>query len=61
MFKDKASLKAHVKAVHLGIKDIPCDLCDAKFSTVGLMESHRKTHFDTKDYMCEKCNATFNT
>ena len=34
-FKSKSAMGQHKKSVHLGEKNISCDLCDMKFSDVG--------------------------
>ena len=56
MFMYKSELKAHVKAVHLKIKDLFCDNCGKRFSSKSHLNSHLSTHLDNS-FQCNMCGV----
>ena len=56
----QSDLKRHVKEVHEGIKNHPCEICGQKFGRSGDLKCHVKTvHEGIKEHQCQFCEKKF--
>ncbi len=51
-FTAKRNLTAHVKAVHEGIRNYACDLCNYKATTKQNIETHKLSHQSRRNFTC---------
>ncbi|CAD7093403.1 unnamed protein product [Hermetia illucens] len=58
-FKNRPSLKQHVRLVHLKIKKYFCEFCRKKFTLPEELKSHKLIHRDEKPFKCEVCGKCF--
>ena len=57
-FKTTKHLKSHIKSVHLKVKDIECQLCDAKFTILNYLYQHM-TNFHGEKIKCDLCDQLY--
>ena len=58
-FKNKASLRGHIRTVHKKIRNFPCDRCEARFQSASHLRTHMIAHDKVKEFECLKCNKLF--
>lgn len=55
------SLYAHIRNVHLQVKNFPCTLCDKRFRRTLELTEHMAKHTGEVLYTCPYCPRTFGT
>ena len=60
-FKTPAKKIAHEKMIHLGIKDVSCDICGYKTASKEQLKKHIKRVHGTEEYKCDYpgCNKSY--
>ena len=58
-FASRKSKERHIELIHLGIKRFYCEECDRYFSTIALLEGHKRSKHGAKMLECSKCSAEF--
>ena len=49
-------LRMHVKAIHIGLKDLRCNICSFETHSATSLRQHTKSvHENIKDMVCDKC------
>jgi KRAB domain-containing zinc finger protein len=59
-FDDTASLKLHMKNVHLLLKTYKCDQCEKTFRDLYSLSIHIKSHSEVH-HLCSQCGSMFET
>ena len=60
IFTENASLKKHIKVVHLNMKNHKCNECNKSFGKKGGLNTHIKTvHGREKNHKCDKCRKCY--
>jgi len=61
-FRNKSSMKRHVRALHDNLQPFKCKYCDATFRHNYTMETHISlVHLKQKKYKCSICDLSFAT
>ena len=56
----KTKLKRHVLAVHEGIKEFKCEICDKAFSQKSHKNSHMENvHEGIRNFYCDLCENKY--
>ncbi|ELU02534.1 hypothetical protein CAPTEDRAFT_109348 [Capitella teleta] len=60
-FDDEASVRTHVKEMHIHERPFICELCQKAFKTKTHLKNHYETHNPSDTYKCEEegCLSTF--
>lgn len=62
-FKEASTVRKHVNAVHLNIRNFLCEFCVARFKTSSALKNHiaclHPSKEDKQDFSCNVCGKTF--
>ncbi|KAL1456811.1 hypothetical protein WDU94_001511 [Cyamophila willieti] len=58
-FSEKRSLRDHLNVKHYGVPKVVCEVCGKNFSTLKLLQRHKKQHGNVRRFSCHLCEKSY--